>query len=333
MCQVLFLDIDGVLHPAVPHGEVFRPECLERLSRVLKQCKNMPLVILSSTWRKDEALFMEVEQQLAAHQVKIFGSTSISGYTDRVDEICAWLEAWKTDIWEGRGQWCARRHLSNDPCFCAHEAYVSSFVVVDDDISLQGDVLKGRLVHTDPSIGLDEEAAARMLECFHDVPANETVAATLTRWRKPQKDLCSPTNLLTESGWCWCCQCFLWMAVKKKKESSMVVVPCDASKVSHIFFTSGSTGRPKGCVVSHGALESYCRAKNEAYDVAARHAVVLVASAFTFDPSLGDFMSAWSVGASIALGPRTGNPVTPPENRVTFVFFFQPQRDKHHGFC
>ena len=34
-----------------------------------------------------------------------------------VDEICAWLEAWKTDIWEGRGQWCARRHLSNDPCF------------------------------------------------------------------------------------------------------------------------------------------------------------------------------------------------------------------------
>eukprot|EP00434_Breviolum_minutum_P014801 symbB.v1.2.013051.t1/scaffold868.1/size293455/6 len=296
MCQVLFLDIDGVLHPAVPHGEVFRPECLERLSRVLKQCKNMPLVILSSTWRKDEALFMEVEQQLAAHQVKIFGSTSISGYTDRVDEICAWLEAWKTDIWEGRGQWCARRHLSNDPCFCAHEAYVSSFVVVDDDISLQGDVLKGRLVHTDPSIGLDEEAAARMLECFHDVPANETV-------------------------------------VLSHELVDRVVVPCDASKVSHIFFTSGSTGRPKGCVVSHGALESYCRAKNEAYDVAARHAVVLVASAFTFDPSLGDFMSAWSVGASIALGPRTGNPVTPPENRVTFVFFFQPQRDKHHGFC
>ena len=36
-------------------------------------------------------------------KVKIFGSTSISGYTDRVDEICAWLEAWKTDIWEGRG--------------------------------------------------------------------------------------------------------------------------------------------------------------------------------------------------------------------------------------
>ena len=26
-------------------------------------------------------------------------------------------------------------------------------------------------------------------ECFHYVPTNETVAATLTRWRKPQKDL------------------------------------------------------------------------------------------------------------------------------------------------
>lgn len=26
-------------------------------------------------------------------------------------------------------------------------------------------------------------------ECFHYVPANETLAATLTRWRKPQKDV------------------------------------------------------------------------------------------------------------------------------------------------
>lgn len=45
----------------------------------------------------------------------------------------------------------------------------------------------------------------------------------------------------------------------------------------------------------------YCRAKNEAYDVAARHAVVLVASAFTFDPSLGDFVS-WRRGGRVVEG-------------------------------
>lgn len=80
-------------------------------------------------------------------------------------------------------------------------------------------------------------------------------------------------------------------------------VPSNGSAISHIFFTSGSTGRPKGCVVKHEALESYCRAKNAAYHVES-DATVLVASAFTFDPSLGDFMATWSIGACVALGPR-----------------------------
>ncbi|CAE7231748.1 cctN, partial [Symbiodinium natans] len=40
-----------------------------------------------------------------------------------------------------------------------------------------------------------------------------------------------------------------------------------AAAVSHIFFTSGSTGRPKGCVTTHGALASYCAAKNATYSV------------------------------------------------------------------
>ncbi|CAK9040520.1 unnamed protein product [Durusdinium trenchii] len=73
--------------------------------------------------------------------------------------------------------------------------------------------------------------------------------------------------------------------------------------ISHIFFTSGSTGRPKGCVVSHGALRSYCLAKTATYGVH-ETSVILVASAHTFDPSLGDFMSTWAAGGVVALGAR-----------------------------
>lgn len=65
MCQVLFLDIDGVLHPAVPHGEVFRPErhggkwqwlarCDDALSWAMwPQWKSMVLRILHTLNRND----------------------------------------------------------------------------------------------------------------------------------------------------------------------------------------------------------------------------------------------------------------------------------------
>ncbi|CAJ1356702.1 unnamed protein product [Effrenium voratum] len=74
--------------------------------------------------------------------------------------------------------------------------------------------------------------------------------------------------------------------------------------ISHVFFTSGSTGKPKGCVVAHCALRSYCLAKNATYKLGAE-SVCLVASAHTFDPSLGDFMSTWAAGGCVALGPRS----------------------------
>ncbi|KAJ3155421.1 hypothetical protein HDU86_004323 [Geranomyces michiganensis] len=71
------------------------------------------------------------------------------------------------------------------------------------------------------------------------------------------------------------------------------------SAISHIYFTSGSTGRPKGCISTHAALASYCHAKNAAHAVT-HDSIVFVASAPTFDPSLGDFCSAWIAGATVA---------------------------------
>ena len=75
-------------------------------------------------------------------------------------------------------------------------------------------------------------------------------------------------------------------------------------KLSHVFFTSGSTGRPKGCLATHGGLALYCAGKNESLDVD-ENCVVLVASPHSFDPSLGDFISAWAAGCVAAIAPRS----------------------------
>eukprot|EP00873_Tetraselmis_striata_P022007 jgi/Tetstr1/442271/TSEL_030412.t1 len=73
--------------------------------------------------------------------------------------------------------------------------------------------------------------------------------------------------------------------------------------VSHIFFTSGSTGRPKGCVSTHRSLAHFAAAKNAAHGITSGD-VVFVASSHTFDPSLGDLVSAWCAGASAAMASR-----------------------------
>ncbi len=73
--------------------------------------------------------------------------------------------------------------------------------------------------------------------------------------------------------------------------------------VSHIFFTSGSTGRPKGCICTHEGLSAYCAGKNAAFEVT-EASVCFVASAHTFDPSLGDFFACWGIGACVATAPR-----------------------------
>ena len=75
-------------------------------------------------------------------------------------------------------------------------------------------------------------------------------------------------------------------------------------KLSHVFFTSGSTGRPKGCLATHGGLALYCAGKNQSLDVD-ENCVVLVASPHSFDPSLGDFISAWAAGCVAAIAPRS----------------------------
>ncbi|KAJ3179747.1 hypothetical protein HDU85_004746 [Gaertneriomyces sp. JEL0708] len=92
-------------------------------------------------------------------------------------------------------------------------------------------------------------------------------------------------------------------ATARKDVDFPEVYPQAIDQVSHIYFTSGSTGRPKGCIATNRALTSYCLAKNLAHDVVA-NSTVFVASTHTFDPSLGDFMSALVAGATIAIAPK-----------------------------
>eukprot|EP00899_Mesostigma_viride_P024170 jgi/Mesvir1/4938/Mv04563-RA.1 len=76
-----------------------------------------------------------------------------------------------------------------------------------------------------------------------------------------------------------------------------------------MFFTSGSTGRPKGCAVSRRAMAAYCHGKNVVHRVAG-DSIVFVASAPTFDPSIGDFFATWMAGAVCALSTQVATLVS-----------------------
>ncbi|KAJ3333472.1 hypothetical protein HDU76_007686 [Blyttiomyces sp. JEL0837] len=91
-----------------------------------------------------------------------------------------------------------------------------------------------------------------------------------------------------------------------KEETGLLEINLHAysgDDISHIFFTSGSTGRPKGCIANLTSLTSYCTAKLDSHEITST-STVFVASAHTFDPSLGDFMSTLSIGATIAITSR-----------------------------
>ena len=73
--------------------------------------------------------------------------------------------------------------------------------------------------------------------------------------------------------------------------------------VSHVYFTSGSSGAPKACVGTHACLARYAVGKNATFGLSSVDCA-FVASAHTFDPSLGDIAAAFACGASVALAPR-----------------------------
>jgi len=89
-------------------------------------------------------------------------------------------------------------------------------------------------------------------------------------------------------------------------------------RCSHVIYTSGTSGAPKGVICEHAGLVAYMHAKCQTHRIlpypetpagngkgqAARPSRVLLTSAPTWDPSLGDIFSTLGAGAVLCLAPR-----------------------------
>ncbi|WP_433119630.1 amino acid adenylation domain-containing protein [Micromonospora sp. CA-246542] len=69
---------------------------------------------------------------------------------------------------------------------------------------------------------------------------------------------------------------------------------------AYVIFTSGSTGRPKGVSVPRRALEHFCQAARERYDLRADDRVLQFAS-LSFDASVEEIFPPLSVGATVVI--------------------------------
>ena len=142
---VVFLDVDGVLHPARPgrrKGARFRPEAMEALGTVLR---GGAAVVLSSSWRLSEAGVSAVDAALvAAGLPPSAGRTPVSRRCGaRPREILSWLDAHPP----------ARAWVALDDIDLPRAARPGE----------ERGRLRGRCVTTDPRTGLRPEDAEKAL--------------------------------------------------------------------------------------------------------------------------------------------------------------------------
>ena len=71
---------------------------------------------------------------------------------------------------------------------------------------------------------------------------------------------------------------------------------------AYIIYTSGSTGTPKGVVVSHEAIAVHLASIAKVYEMQSTDRVLQFCD-LTFDPSLEQFLTPWSVGGSVVMRP------------------------------
>ena len=138
MNKTLFLDFDGVLHPAGPGADKF---CrLPLLVALLRESALADVrIVVSSTWREIHSLKVLRAFFPADLQPRIIGSTPVLDEHDtnfhRSEEIEAWLE---------------------------EHPEVQCWAALDDDIQGFAARLKHRAVFTDSSTGLTEEIIPKL---------------------------------------------------------------------------------------------------------------------------------------------------------------------------
>eukprot|EP00927_Polykrikos_kofoidii_P072143 TRINITY_DN68295_c0_g1_i1.p1 TRINITY_DN68295_c0_g1~~TRINITY_DN68295_c0_g1_i1.p1 ORF type:complete len:262 (-),score=29.24 TRINITY_DN68295_c0_g1_i1:90-875(-) len=95
--SVIFLDVDGVLHPAYDDSDdMFLPECMKRLHNLVKD--NSAVLVVSSSWRESPKTLNMLNDELQKAGIEpAVSSTTVSrlgefdNFQSRSDEILDWL--------------------------------------------------------------------------------------------------------------------------------------------------------------------------------------------------------------------------------------------------
>ena len=99
--RVIFLDVDGVLHPcdAKHSDELFQTQCVLRLKQIVFATGSE--IVLSSAWRLKSANYSKVEQVLKEHAFGSFAGQTpvVDDPYDRHQEIELWLEQNPCEHW------------------------------------------------------------------------------------------------------------------------------------------------------------------------------------------------------------------------------------------
>lgn len=141
--KVIFLDVDGVLHPAVPSSGSgdpghFQREPMRVLTEIVRQTDAR--IVLSSAWRTMPGGVAAVNKALQQCGLPKISSCTPEKGTSRVEQIWQWLNE--------------------------HRAEVAGYVALDDmDLSTETDhqglsgpsLLKDHCVKTDPEVGLSQK--------------------------------------------------------------------------------------------------------------------------------------------------------------------------------
>ena len=146
---VLFLDVDGVLHPPNPKHErlMFRTSCMELLRDVIHETGAK--IVLSTTWRLHEEGRSALAAKLAEHGLPPFVSRTPSiAQFQRPREILSWVTKHRPRTW----------------------------VAVDDWPLHEDERMDGHFVKTTPRYALEPVTASRICALFAAQQQNSAAA-------------------------------------------------------------------------------------------------------------------------------------------------------------
>lgn len=158
--RLLFLDVDGVLHPLrvrlmngteLDMSHCFQVSCMEQLQRVVRATKCS--LVLSSSWRIYEHSRDILADALAEYELHFQEWTTTAGGESndaRVDQILAFVNRYPAATWAA---------VDDEDLAPADSAGAESMLRA---------VFRGRFVRTDCNLGLDQQRADQLISILLD---------------------------------------------------------------------------------------------------------------------------------------------------------------------